>query len=100
MEMGSMGEEKHGFRGWKFVVEEVLAELGFLPLYRLLDFCQPIGRISAVELEITQILTLERSSRNFFQLYFCRDFRLMPSSACNVTIFEKSFQIDFWKVPI
>ena len=36
------GRQKHGFGGWKFVVEKVLTELGFPPLYRLSDFRQPL----------------------------------------------------------
>ena len=36
------GRQKHGFGGWKFMVEEVLTKLGFFRLYRLSDFRQPM----------------------------------------------------------
>ena len=36
------GRQKCVFGGWKFVGGEVLAELGFLPLYNFSDFRNPL----------------------------------------------------------
>jgi hypothetical protein len=78
-------------------------ELGFLPLYSLLDSRLPIlGRIGAglsrpSVLGIRWILCPERMPWNSLQLCSWRVFRLTPSSTRNVTIFEKSSGTDFWK---
>jgi hypothetical protein len=42
MEMGSMGSQKRGSGGYKFVGGGVPHELGFLPLYSLSDSRLPI----------------------------------------------------------
>ena len=105
MEMGSMGRQKRGFGGCKFVVWGVLHELGFLPLYSFSDFRHPIKGCSKSGLSrpsglgIRRILCLERSAENFLQLCLGRDFRLTPSSTRNVTIFKKEFSDRFQESP-
>jgi hypothetical protein len=81
-------------------------ELGFLSLYSLSDSRLPILGCNGAGLSwpsgfgIRWILNPGRSSWNSLQLYNLRVFCLTPSSTRNVTIFEKSSGIDFWKVPI
>jgi hypothetical protein len=102
----SLGRRKRGSGGCKFVGGGVSHELGFLPLYSSSDFCLPIlghtrlGLTQPSGLGIKRIFYLERLPWNSLKLCSWRVFRLMPSSTRNVTIFEKSSNTDFRKVPI
>jgi hypothetical protein len=102
----SYGRRKRGSGGCKFVGGGVPHELGFLPLYSFSDFRLPIlgrtrlGLTRSSGLGIRWILCPKRLPWNSLQLCSWRVFRLTLSSTCNVTIFEKSFGTDFWKVPI
>jgi hypothetical protein len=106
VEMGSMGRRKRGSGGCKFVGGGVPHELGFIPLYSFSDFHLTIlgrtrsGLTQPSGLGIWRILYPERLPWNSLQLCSWRVFRLTPSSTCNVTIFEKSSDTDFRKVPI
>jgi hypothetical protein len=100
------GRRKRGSGGYKFVSGGVSHKLGFLPLYSPLDSRLPIlGRtiLSLTRpsgLGIMWILCLERLPWNSLQLCSWRFFHLTLYSTRNVTIFEKSSDTDFWKVPI
>ena len=67
MEMGSMGRQKRGFGGWKFMGGGILHELGFPSLYRLSDFRHPLiglyqnGSTGRVQTPIGLILGLKSS---------------------------------------
>jgi hypothetical protein len=97
------GRQKPGSGGCKFVGGGVLHELGFLPLYSLLDSRLPIlgrtrmGLTRPSGVGIRWILCPKRLPWNSLQLCSWRVFRLTLSSTRNVTIFEKIYGIDFWK---
>jgi hypothetical protein len=100
------GRRKRGSGGCKFMGGGVSHELGFLHLYSILDSRLPIlgrtwsGLTRPSGHRIRWILCPEYLPWNSLQLCSWRVFRLTPSLTRKMTIFEKSFGTDFWKVPI